>query len=257
MYSEIKYFVDCKNLTSLKKKYFELMKKYHPDLAVDKNEIDERNRICAEINAEYDMLVKAMPKLEAIMEFFNIFSQEEKDKTNIFDQIVNGSIAAKKACEDVAINIQKPNIEYKYYDSCEGINWWEEKKLKEIDATIKLFWRTCYDKQIVGDEFAKLYELCQGNAEKIKRTIMFLSTGAIPERDIHFNLKSDNSIPFFNDNIIVDNLPDYNSFLLLSRESTKKETYAAWIEFCQKQSDDFLNRYYEFVVPKITNERHL
>ena len=66
---------------------------------------------------------------------------------------------AKKACEDVAINIQKPNIEYKYYDSCEGINWWEEKKLKEIDATIKLFWRTCYDKQIVGDEFAKLYDL--------------------------------------------------------------------------------------------------
>ena len=82
---------------------------------------------------------------------------------------------------------------------------------------------------------------------------MFLSTGAISERDIHTNLTSNSSIPFFNDNIIVENLPDYNSFLLLSSEYTKKDTIEAWIEFCKRQRDNFSERFYDIVIQKISS----
>ena len=81
---------------------------------------------------------------------------------------------------------------------------------------------------------------------------MFLLTGAISEKDIHTNLTSDNAIPFFDKNISVENLPDYNSFLLLSKENTKKETIDAWIEFCKKQRDNFNENFYRSVIKKIS-----
>lgn len=241
-----KYFNNCKDITSLKKEYIRLMKKYHPDLSTDENEIKYRTKICAEINSEYDTFVKIMP----LARYASTESENTKNNT-IYNEIINNSIAAKKAVDDIIINIQKPNIDYKFYYVTEGVIWQEENILAEINATISIFWENCYNKQIVGDEFAKLYELCQENAEKMKRTIMFLSTGAISDKDIHANLQSEKSIPFLNDAITVDNLPDYSSFLLLSRDNTKKEIHSAWIEFCQKQRDDFLERYSEFVVEKI------
>lgn len=243
-----KYFNNCRNITALRQEYIRLMKMYHPDLSTDKNEIKYRTEICAEINSEYDTVVKIMP-------FVKVASTENRSTRNntIYDKVINYSVAAEKAVEEITINIKKPNIDYKFYYVTEGVMWQEKEILAEIDATIDLFWENCYIKQIVGDEFAKLYELCQRNAEKMKRTIMFLSTGAISETDIHDNLQSDKAIPFFNDTIAVDNLPDYNSFFLLSRENTKDETCSAWIEFCQKQRDDFLERYNELVVKKISN----
>ena len=62
-------------------------------------------------------------------------------------------------------------------------------------------------------------------------------------------------IPFFNDDIFVEDLPDYNSFLLLSKENTRPETFLAWINFYQQQRDDFLNRYNDIVVKKIPQSR--
>ena len=112
-------------------------------------------------------------------------------------------------------------------------------------------------KGITGEEFAKLYELCGEDAEKMKRTIMFLSTGAISEKDIHTNLQSTNPIPFFNDDIVVDNLPDYSSFLILSKVTTKKKTFEAWREFCQKQRDDFMNRFSDSFISKLPSGRNL
>lgn len=236
-----KYFQNCKDISSLKKEYIKLMKKYHPDLSSDEDEIEFRNNICAEINAEYDIAVRILPA-----------TKDPKDIL-INKEIIDGNESFKETYKNIVFDIEKPNIDYKYYYYIDGVNWSEEEMLKEVSAMVKLFWEVCRTKQIAGDEFTKLYELCQYNVEKMKRTIMFLSTGAIPDKDIHTNLQSNNAIPFLNDNIIVDNLPDYDSFLILSRENTKKETYAAWIEFCQKQRDDFLNRYYEYVVPKITD----
>ncbi len=82
---------------------------------------------------------------------------------------------------------------------------------------------------------------------------MFLSTGAIAEKDIHTNLTSKNPIPFFDDNIIVENLPDYNSLLLLSKDAIKQDTYEAWIEFCQRQREIFYEKFYENVIQKISS----
>lgn len=225
------------------------MKLYHPDLVQDEDEQRKRNEICQEINAEYDALMKKMTPL--------IIKKDDPTlKVNtMYEKIVNGSATAKNAYDDIMINISKPNIEYKYYYSNKETAWWEEDIVRVIDETNSLFWKTCYEKGIVGEEFSNLYELCNRNAEKIKRTVMFLSTGAIPENIIHENLLSHYMIPFFNDDIFVEDLPDYNSFLLLSKENTRPETFLAWINFYQQQRDDFLNRYNDIVVKKIPQSR--
>lgn len=261
----LKYFKDCKDMNSLRKEYLKLMKKYHPDLSTDKDEIEFKSRICAEINSEYDNLVNIMPKLESMdnkkdSNVLSILGDVDYSRGAYVDwhkELVNDSLAAEQAYNNIMIKLQKPNIQYKYYDIIEGARWDEDQILKEIDATISLFVVNCCMKKIIGDEFAILYELCEGNAEKMKRTIMFLSTGAISEKDIHTNLQSDKPIPFFNDNIIVDNLPDYSSFLILSRETTKDKTYDAWREFCQKQRDDFINRFSESFISKLSDGRNL
>lgn len=241
-----KYFINCKKLADLRKEYIRLMKENHPDLVNDEEEKKRRHIISAEINNEYDILSKKLPKDEVTSSFV---------QNTVYDYIINGNKKAWMACEDIARKIHVPNIEYKYYEAREGVEWWESEFLGEIDATIRLFWEMCYAKKIVGEEFVKLYELCGHNAEKIKRVIMFLSTGVIAETDIHANLTSENAVPFFNDAITVENLPGYDSFFLLSKENTKRDTISAWIEFCQRQRDDFLERYYACVVPKITSEK--
>ena len=75
---------------------------YHPDLAPNENEFEFRNNICAQINSEYDTLIKTMPTLNGMID-----ANTNNEKT-IYNQIVNRSEAAKKVVEDVAINIQKP-----------------------------------------------------------------------------------------------------------------------------------------------------
>lgn len=235
-----KYFNNCQNLNDLKKEYFRLIKKYHPDLAEDKSEFEQHNKICAEINSEYELILKRFPK-----------SEKTNENYTIYEYIINGNEEAKRACNEIAYKISKLTIDYNFYHTFEGAKWWEEQTLIEINSAIELFWSLCSAKKIIGNEFAKLFELCGFNVEKMRRTIMFLSTGAISEKDIHTNLTSNNSIPFFDDNIIVENLPDYNSFLLLSKESTKKDTYEAWIEFCQRQRDNFYEKFYETIIQKI------
>lgn len=266
---DFRYFKDCKNMNSLRKEYLRLMKKYHPDLASSHDEIEFKTRICTEINSEYDILVRIIQKSEImhnkkesniennILSLSGDVDYSRRDYVDWHKELVNNSIAAEEAYNNIIVNLQKPNIQYKYYNVNEGVRWDEELILNEIDATISLFIVNCCMKKIIGDEFAKLYELCEKNAEKMKRTIMFLSTGAISENDIHINLQSDKSIPFFNDSIIVDNLPDYSSFLILSRETTKGETYDAWREFCQKQRDDFINRFSESFISKISDGRNI
>ena len=261
---ELKYFKDCKNMTSLRKEYLKLIKKYHPDLALNQDECEYKTRICAEINSEYDMLVELLPKSENIDNNTNsnidsniplLFGNVDYSHRGYVDwhkEVVNNSPAAEKAYHNILVSLQKPNIQYKYYNVFD-----EDLILKEIDATISLFIVNCCMKKITGEEFAKLYELCGEDAEKMKRTIIFLSTGAISEKDIHTNLQSDKPIPFFNDNIVVDNLPDYSSFLILSKVTTKGKTYDAWREFCQKQRDDFMDRFSESFISKLSSGRNL
>ena len=56
------YFNDCHNLEDLRKKYIQLMKKYHPDSVTNKNEVEKNSQICQEINFEYEALSKIFPK---------------------------------------------------------------------------------------------------------------------------------------------------------------------------------------------------
>lgn len=238
----LKFFNNCQNLSDLKKEYLKLIKKYHPDLAKDKLEFEQRNEICAEINNEYELLFKRFPKSN---------KAEESAYHSIYEDIINGSEEAKNACNEIADKISDLTIDYNFYHIIDGAKWWEDQILIEIDNTIRIFWDTCFTKKIIGNEFAKLFELCNFNVEKMRRTIMFLSTGAISEKDIHTNLTSNSPIPFFDDNIIVENLPDYNSFLLLKKDITDENTIEAWIEFCQKQRDNFSEKFYDTVIQKI------
>lgn len=242
-----KYFDECKDFNELRKKYLSLSLEYHPDLTNDEEEKTRRHDIFCEINNEYSMLSKILPKVSKSANF----------EEGIYSHIVNGSMRASEACAKIDSDIYKPNIDFKYYNSLEGVRWWEEEILKEIDATVKSFWDVCYCKKIIGDEFAKLFELCGYNAEKIKRVVMFLSTGIIAEKDMHTNLTSDNAISFLSDEVSMEGLPDYDSFLLLSKDNTKQETFLAWVEFCQKQRDCFYDKYYEIVVPKVTTGKQI
>lgn len=242
----MKYFNNYQSKKELRKEYLTLMKKHHPDYAKDKGDFVERCKICTEINNEYELVSKMFSKSE---------EQNDDVKKSIYDYVVNGNEEARHACNEVAKNIASLAIDFNFYHVVEGARWWEDEILEEIDNSINLFWVTCSSKKIVGSEFAELFKLCDFNVEKMRRTIMFLSTGAIPEKDIHTNLTSSTPIPFFDNCISIDNLPDYNSFLLLSRENTTQETKDAWIDFCQKQRDFFTEKFYEMVVPKINTEK--
>ena len=238
----LKYFNNCQNLSDVKKEYYELIKKYHPDLAKDESESKKFNEICKEINSEYKLICNRFPKVK---------KANENQKNGKYDYIINGNEKAKNACGVIENKIYNLTIDYNFYHALAGVEWWEDQIKIEIDSNIELFWSICFAKKIIGNEFAKLFELSDSNAEKMRRTIMFLSTGAISEKDIHTNLTSNNPIPFLDDNIVVENLPDYSSFLLLSKENTKRETIDAWIEFCQRQRDNFSEKFYDIMVPKI------
>lgn len=237
-----KYFNDYKNRASLRAEYLKLIKMHHPDLAKNEEEFKLKNEICSEINAEYEQILNILPKDD--------FEVQSKYKT-IEDYITNGNDVAKKAYKKVSNEIYEPDINYSFYNSISRESWWKEHILIEKYDTIDLFWNICLAKNITGMEFAKLFELCNFNAEKMKRTILFVSTGAISDKDIHNNLTSEYAISFIDDDIVVEGLPNYNSFLILSKENMKKQTVEAWIEFCQKQRDNFLEKYYEFVIEKI------
>ncbi len=211
----LKYFKNCQNLNDLRKEYLKLIKQYHPDLAKDEYEFEQLNNICAEINSEYELLCKGFPKNER---------QMKHSYYGIYEYIINGNEEAEIACTEIVDKIYKLTIDYNFYHIFDGAKWWEEQISIEIASTIELFWSFCFKKKIIGNEFAKLFALCDSDVEKMRRSIMFLSTGAISERDIHTNLTSNSSIPFFNDNIIVENLTDYKSFLILIIEYTKKDT---------------------------------
>jgi len=242
-----KYFNNCKNLDELRREYLKLIKQHHPDLTKDESELEERNKICAEINGEYELMARMFPAA----------STKNPESDSLYEKLINGSDDARQAVHEILDRISKLALDYNFYHVHENAPWWEEQTLAEINNTISLFWQICLLKNITGNEFARLFELCDSNVEKMRRVIMLLSTGAISEKDIHTNLTSSNSIPFFNDNITIENLPNYNSFLLLSKETTKQETYEAWIEFCQNQRDNFYERYYDTVVPKIPSGKQM
>ncbi len=241
-----KYFSNCQNLSDLKSQYKKLLRKYHPDLATGKSEFEQLNKTCAEINDEYNIIIKRFPENKV---------EEERKNVNIYNYVINSDDEARNACDVIADNIAKLQIDYNFYYTFGRAKWWEDQVLLEISNSIRFFWNICVEKKIVGKVFARLFELCDFNVEKMRRTIMFLSTCAIAEKDIHTNLTASNSIPFFDDYITVENLPDYNSFLLLSKEITKKETIEAWIEFCQRQRDNFYEKFYDIVIPKFSSER--
>lgn len=237
----LKYFSNYQNSKDLRKEYLKLIKMYHPDLAKDEDEAKRFHEMCTEINNEYEFICKMLPQTKVT-----------KDDVyyDAYGYIINGNEEAGKACNEIADKLSKMVIDFNYYRVVEA-NWWEDLISNEINSAIEQFWSICYAKKIIGSEFAKLFELCGFDVEKMRRTIMFLSTGAISEKDIHTNLTSSNPIPFFEDNITLENLPNCNSFLLLSRDITKEETVDIWILFCQMQRDNFFERFYGTVIPSL------
>lgn len=239
----LNFFVDVNNLEDLRKQYLSLMKKYHPDLVTDERTKKEYNEICSQINDEYEKLKNRLPKQQK-------FSQTGYE--SIQEKIINNSSKAREAVRKILSIGFNRNLNYDYYQTqYKGIQWWEEEISILHSNFVNYFWEFCYLKNIIGDEFAKLFELCDFNVEKMQRNILFLSTGAISEKDIHINLNSDNAIPFFDDKILSDDLPSYDSFLLLSKNHLKEETLDSWIEFCQRQRDTFYEKFDEINMGKL------
>lgn len=234
------YFTDCKNLEELRKEYLRLIKKYHPDLLTNQDEFEKNNQLCSEINNEYDSIMKTFFKGNTLPKDYSKYNDvvdENKEAKSILDEIVN--------------KLNSLNLDYNFYNSNVGVRWWEEEIEIEKNNAIKLFIHQCYAKNIIGEKFIKLYKLCGCNAEKMRRVVLFLSTGALSDKDIHDNLEMDKPVEFFSDYLFVENLPDYDSFLVLSNENTKKETINAWIRLCQIQRDNFNDKFLDTNVKKL------
>lgn len=130
-----KYFKNLQNLHDLQKEYHKLIKMYHPDYAKNELEYEQRNKICAEINNEYEAILKIFPK------------SKPKENYSIYEYVINGNEDAKIACNKIVNEISKLTIDYSFYDTFEGAKWWKEQTLIEMNNNIKLFWSLCLTKK--------------------------------------------------------------------------------------------------------------
>ena len=103
------------------------------------------------------------------------------------------------------------------------------------------------------DDVEKIYELCDYNAEKFKRVILFLRDGNLESFDFRINLYSDDTIPFFDDDIIEDEIPNYDSSMVIISEVSTSNSIRAWHRFCDRQSESFDKKHYAKLkeIPKV------
>ena len=254
------YFNGINNIKDLKEKYLELIKQYHPVLHDDTKQ--DYMEICMNIEKEF----KQQFTLLKDKGMFNPTSGFNEYGFRLMDSI-KASERKNKFVEDISNELCDLPIYRRFFDS-------------DIDRECPNNDILCADSNIPGDGFIifsnehlitevfhycfidlcldiddveKIYELCDWNAEKFKRVILFLREGNLEPFDFRINLYSDDTIPFFDDEIVEEELPDYNSSMIIISEVSTRDSIRAWHRFCDRQSESFDKKHYAKLkeIPKV------
>ena len=249
----MKYFDGINNIKDLKDEYVKLIKQYHPILYSEKRNVFDYLDICMEIENEFKDKFK-------LLKGRGNFLPDDVCKYNGF-KIMDGIKASdkkRKFIEKVSNELGKFPVKRRYFSKdsynnypndeviVNGSNTFNGDSILSYnkDLSDKIFY-ICFSYLCLDmDDVEKLYELCDCNAEKFKRVVLFLGNGNLEFFDFRSNLYSEESIPFFDDDIVVDGFPDYNSSLVLISEVSSSETYSSWNRFCNEQSDCFDQKIY-------------
>lgn len=93
----------------------------------------------------------------------------------------------------------------------------------------------CDSLNIRGTHLYTLYsDCCDKSINKFNRTLMLLSCGGFDEADIENNFNLLRSIPFIDDNIVIDGVPSY--------EEKFGPTHPLWKEYASKHNASFVKR---------------
>lgn len=246
----VKFFDGITNKEDLKKAYRALMKDNHPDTKPE-DERDAYSKICQDITDQYTSLYIILPSADDLGldkkvkygwgEAYRVFRdiRQGLDKLPIYRKYYKKNFYESYPDDDPGV-VQKGVSEYE--DGILDANEWYISKLETI----------CFNKLHLSlDEVNTLYELCGRNAEKFKRVIAFFSTLAIASYDIHANLAGDNPVPFFDDEIPLEGIPDYSSSLVFNsidnpnlwKKYMDDYTWRSFATFCGLQRDSFERRH--------------
>lgn len=250
------YFKDIDNYDDLKKKYHSLILKFHPSLYSFDKKIYCLG-VCNEILEEFESLKRHFKEKELYdetddIEYFRKFKRynHNKAKFEFFDMLNN-------ELEQLPIYRRyfKENSRGDYPDDdvvISDTNTQGGGFIIQSNSNINFhLYNTCTTElNLDMDDILKLYNLCDENAEKFKRVIIFLASGWLQPWDLRENLNSDNPIPIFDDSIIECDIPGYDSSLVLINEVTNHETISAWFRFCFKQCESFDKRFNEKLFEK-------
>lgn len=93
-----------------------------------------------------------------------------------------------------------------------------------------------YHFNITGDKIYLLWnDCCERNFDKFDRTLLLLQSGVYTEEEIHRNLQLEYAVPFLDDSLVIDGIPNYG-------DDFSKE-HRMW--------DTYVTKQYDFVKPKI------
>ena len=104
---------------------------------------------------------------------------------------------------------------------------------------------SCNNLDIRGDKFLKLYnECCNGSISKFKTTVRMFNTGIFNSVVINDNLNLPKSLPFIDENIVIDGFDPSSEF----------PDQEAWREYCVANKNSYTDRYNELVGPQTVDE---
>ena len=239
----MKYLNGISNIQSLKEKYLELIKENHP-IFHSKRQYLYYMGICMEIENEFKNRFKQLRSMGMTVSY-----DMPKERGFLLMENIKASNKRLEFMENISSELIKLPIYKKYYENDfadsnsdivnDGFIIASGKDLIS-DIFYSCFSELCLDL----DDVTKIYELCDCNVEKFKRVILFLREGYLEPFDFRTNLYSDDTIPFFDDEISEEDIPDYNSSLVIVREISTSESIRGWNRFCNKQSECFDEKYY-------------
>ena len=245
----MKYFSDIRNIKSLKERYLELIKEYHPVFHSENKSINYME-ICYDIENEFKIIFKQLKDN-------CMFSACEISKAYGYVLMENIKANERKNnfINSVSCELFKLPVYKKYFDNdCNDDNCDVIKDGFIVssgrDLVNEVFYSCFVELCLDIDDVVKIYELSDCNAEKFKRVILFLREGNLEFFDFRSNLYSDDSIPFFDDDIVGENIPDYNSSLIIISEISTCESVRGWYRFCNRQSECFDEKFHSKLLEK-------
>ena len=245
------YFDGIDNIKDLKKEYVRLIKENYPVFECDSNDSSDREDVIINCAAN---LCKCMGMEEEYLALSNGFSRI------LTEEELNESCEQAKRIKSIFTGIVKElnslPIYRRYFKKTSSTSYPNDDCIVSEencrngsyilkfnrDSAIDLYGFCVNRLHLSFDDIEFIYNSCGKNAEKFKRVIWFLLDSGVSVWDLRLNLCSDNPIPFFDDSIIEDGLPDYDSSLVLNDEVTSRETRNAWHSFVAKQSVSFNKR---------------